>query len=56
MEDEVFGPILHILTYQTLDEALGRIAATLRPLEPSSSAKSTIDRLISKLSFGPSVR
>ena len=29
MEDEVFGPILPILTYRTLDEAFGRIAATL---------------------------
>jgi aldehyde dehydrogenase (NAD+) len=28
MEDEVFGPILPILTYRTLDEALPRIAAT----------------------------
>src|SRR5499433_4376155 len=27
MRDEIFGPILPILTYQTLDETLGRIAA-----------------------------
>ena len=27
MEDEVFGPILPILTYRTLDEACGRIDA-----------------------------
>lgn len=33
MEDEVFGPILPILTYRTLDEAFGRIAATQHPLE-----------------------
>ena len=32
MEDEVFGPILPILTYRTLDEALDRIAATPHPL------------------------
>ena len=32
MEDEVFGPILPILTYRTLDEALARIAATPHPL------------------------
>ena len=58
MEDEVFGPILHILTYQTLDEALGRIAATPHPLAAFifSREQKTIDRFISKLSFGPSVR
>ena len=28
MRDEIFGPILPILTYRTLDETLGRIAAT----------------------------
>ena len=28
MEDEVFGPILPILTYGTLDEAIARVAAT----------------------------
>ena len=32
MEDEVFGPILPILTYRTLDEAFGGIAATPHPL------------------------
>src|SRR5580658_7041114 len=32
MEDEIFGPILPILTYKTLDEAFGRIAATPLPL------------------------
>jgi acyl-CoA reductase-like NAD-dependent aldehyde dehydrogenase len=32
MEDEVFGPILPILTYGTLDEALARIAAKPHPL------------------------
>ena len=32
MKDEVFGPILPILTYQKLDEAFGRIAATPHPL------------------------
>ena len=32
MEDEVFGPILPVLKYRTLDEAFGRIAAAPRPL------------------------
>lgn len=54
MEDEVFGPILPILTYQTLDEALDRIAATPHPLAAFifSREQKTIDRFISELSFG----
>jgi aldehyde dehydrogenase (NAD+) len=34
VEDEVFGPILPILTYKTLDEAFGRIAATPHRFTP----------------------
>jgi aldehyde dehydrogenase (NAD+) len=54
MEDEIFGPILPILTYQTLDEALGRIAATPLPLAAFifSREQKTIDRFIGELSFG----
>jgi len=54
MEDEVFGPILPILTYQTLDEALSRIAATPHPLAAFifSREQKTIDRFIGELSFG----
>ena len=54
MEDEVFGPILPILTYRTLDEALGRIAATPHPLAAFvfSRSQSAIDRFIGELSFG----
>src|SRR5215831_17371845 len=54
MEDEVFGPILPILTYQTMDEALGRIAATPHPLAAFifSREQKTIDRFIGELSFG----
>src|SRR5216683_29008 len=32
MEDEVFGPILPILTYKSFDEAMARMAKTGRPL------------------------
>ncbi|HEY9879424.1 MAG TPA: aldehyde dehydrogenase [Leptolyngbyaceae cyanobacterium] len=32
MEDEIFGPILPILTYQTIDEAIARINAGPKPL------------------------
>jgi acyl-CoA reductase-like NAD-dependent aldehyde dehydrogenase len=54
MEDEIFGPILPILTYRTLDEALGRIAATPHPLAAFifSRSQSAIDRFIGELSFG----
>jgi aldehyde dehydrogenase (NAD+) len=54
MEDEVFGPILPILTYRTLDEALARIAATPHPLAAFvfSRDRKTIDRFIGELSYG----
>ena len=39
MEDEVFGPIVPILTYKTLDEALTKIAATPHHLQISSSVE-----------------
>jgi aldehyde dehydrogenase (NAD+) len=54
MKDEIFGPILPILTYRSLDEALKRIAATPRPLAGYifSRDQMTIDRFIGQLSFG----
>jgi aldehyde dehydrogenase (NAD+) len=54
MEDEVFGPILPILTYRTLDEAFGRIAATPCPLAAFifSRNQRAIDRFVGELSFG----
>jgi aldehyde dehydrogenase (NAD+) len=54
MRDEIFGPILPILTYRTLDEALGRIAATPHALAAFifSRDKAAIERFIGELSFG----
>jgi aldehyde dehydrogenase (NAD+) len=54
MEDEVFGPILPILTYRTLDEAFGRIAAAPHPLAAFifSRDQHVIDRFTGELSFG----
>jgi len=54
MEDEIFGPILLILTYRTLDEAFGHIASTPRPLAAFifSRDQKTIDRFIGELSYG----
>jgi aldehyde dehydrogenase (NAD+) len=54
MEDEIFGPILPILTYRTLDEALAKIASTPLPLAGYvfSRDQATIDRFIGELSYG----
>src|SRR5216684_3002360 len=54
MADEVFGPILPILTYNSLNEAFERIAATPRPLAGFvfNRNQKTIDRFIGELSYG----
>src|SRR5258708_30203692 len=54
MAEEVFGPILPILTYKSLDEAMKRMAATPLPLAGFvfSRDQKTIDRFIGELSFG----
>ncbi len=54
MDDEVFGPILPVLTYRTLDEAFSRIAAAPHPLAAFifSRNQSAIDRFVGELSFG----
>jgi aldehyde dehydrogenase (NAD+) len=54
MEDEIFGPILPILTYKTLDEAFGHIASTPHPLAAFifSRDQKTIDRFVGELSYG----
>lgn len=54
MEDEIFGPILPILTYKTFDEAMARMAATPHALAGFifSRDQKTIDRFIGELSFG----
>jgi aldehyde dehydrogenase (NAD+) len=54
MEDEIFGPILPILTYKSFDEAMERMAKPGRPLAGFifSRNQKTIDRFIGELSFG----
>src|SRR5467141_240719 len=54
MEDEVFGPILPILIYRTLDEAMERISKGPRPLAAFifSRDQKAIDRFTGELSFG----
>src|SRR5215510_7333048 len=54
MEDEVFGPILPVLTYRTLDDAFSRIAAAPHPLAAFIFSRNhrAIDRFVGELSFG----
>ena len=54
MEDEVFGPILPIMTYRTLDEAFDKISKAPHPLAAFifSHNQSAIDRFVGELSFG----
>jgi aldehyde dehydrogenase (NAD+) len=54
MDDEVFGPILPVLTYRTLDEAFSRIAAAPQPLAAFIFSRNqiAIDRFVGELSFG----
>src|ERR1700733_4962519 len=54
MEDEIFGPILPILTFKSFDEAMKRMAATPRALAGFifSRDQKTIDRFVGELSYG----
>ena len=54
MEDEIFGPILPILTYKTFDEAIVTDGGDPRALAGFifSRDPKTIDRFIGELSFG----
>ena len=53
-EDGVFGPLLPVLTYSSLDEAFQRMSETPRPLAGFvfSRNQSTINRFINQLSYG----
>jgi len=50
----VFGPLLPVLTYSSLDEAFQRMSQTLRPLAGFvfSRNEATINRFINELSYG----
>src|SRR3981189_2961170 len=54
MEDEIFGPVLPILTYKSFDEAMASMAKPGRPLAGFifSRDQKAIDRFIGELSFG----
>ncbi|HDI0862599.1 TPA: aldehyde dehydrogenase [Staphylococcus aureus] len=54
MQEEIFGPILPILTYQSLDEAIAFIHQRPKPLSLYlfSEDENATQRLINELSFG----
>lgn len=54
MEDEIFGPILPILTYSDLNEAVTNIKKTAKPLAGFifSTDEDTINYLLNAISFG----
>ena len=54
MQEEIFGPILPILTYSSLDEEIERLATMPKPLAfyVFSEDRATIDHLMSTCSFG----
>lgn len=54
MREEIFGPILPILTYQTLDEAIQKLKAAEKPLAAYffGQNKKERQRFISEFSFG----
>jgi aldehyde dehydrogenase (NAD+) len=54
MQEEIFGPILPILTYRTLDEAFLRMRSLPKPLAAYvfSRDQGTIGRFLSTFSFG----
>jgi aldehyde dehydrogenase (NAD+) len=54
MEDEIFGPILPILTYSHLGELLAKIKSLPRPLAcyVFSRDQQAIDQMLASLSFG----
>ena len=54
MQEEIFGPILPVVTYQTLDEVIGLIADRPKPLALYiySNTPANVDRILSRTSSG----
>lgn len=54
MQEEIFGPILPILTYETLDEAIEIVNSKAHPLAlyVFTSKRKTADRIMERCSFG----
>ena len=54
MQEEIFGPILPILTYRTLDEAIAKIQSRPKPLALYlfTESRETEERVMREVSFG----
>lgn len=54
MEDEIFGPLLPILSFSNLDEAISKVKARPKPLAlyAYTKKKKTIKKLLNEISFG----
>jgi aldehyde dehydrogenase (NAD+) len=54
MQEEIFAPIVPVLTYKTIDEVIGYISGRAKPLALYiySNNKSNIDKLLSRTSSG----
>ena len=54
MQEEIFGPILPVLTYRSLDEAIARIQARPKPLALYLFTRdaATEKRVLGEVSFG----
>lgn len=54
MAEEIFGPILPVISYRHLDDAIGSVQARPKPLALYVFTKNqqTADRILSELSFG----
>ena len=54
MEDEIFGPLLPVMTYENIDEAIALIKSRPKPLSLYlfSESKSLAEKVLSEVSFG----
>ena len=54
MQEEIFGPIVPVVTYRTLDEAIGFIASRPKPLALYiySNTPANVDRILTRTSSG----
>jgi aldehyde dehydrogenase (NAD+) len=54
MQEEIFGPIVPVLTYKSIDEVIGYISGRAKPLALYiySNNKSNIDKVLSRTSSG----
>ncbi|MBQ4822234.1 aldehyde dehydrogenase [Aquimarina sp. MMG016] len=54
MQDEIFGPILPVLTFETIDEAIEKVKKLSKPLScyVFTKSKSTKNKVLNEISFG----